>query len=381
MEIEKIYIINTGESTEAVQANLVSKLNQCSFVEETGFEIININQFHNGMPDGYAMGPVEMTQAEIDEAITNRLIWEKIIFDGKDKVLILRDDFLCTTNMADYSLPDDSVRWDIAILNRNDLTDNTLINIDDNWVRPQTFNTTSTAYMLNKSTTASLLLSGGLKTNVVPIDQYLSAISYPYIANTAVQDIFKPGLESIGTKNPKMITRTDEVVSQIPAPIKIDASTQEYFEILDDSDWDAWKLKYLNLSVAKGEWDLMVDDLGDNIYEFIFSDTLEVFGENWESSPANGYPLPPDMEYIKKVGTLINEEITFELVQNSDVFSVIDSMDGVIALGWEKESEDKDFSIIKRLVFHFGETEDSVKDKLYERDIVLQFEKEVVYEK
>ena len=33
------------------------------------------------MPDGYAMGPVEMTQAEIDEAITNRLIWEKIIVD------------------------------------------------------------------------------------------------------------------------------------------------------------------------------------------------------------------------------------------------------------------------------------------------------------
>jgi len=120
---------------------------------------------------------------------------------------------------------------------------------------------------------------------------------------------------------------------------------------------------------------------GDNIYEFIFSDTLEVFGENWESKPANGYPSPPDLEYIRKVGTLINEEVGFELVQDSDVFSVIDSMDGVIALGWEKETEDKDFSIIKRLVFQFGESESSVKDKLYERDIVLQFEKEVVYEK
>ena len=120
---------------------------------------------------------------------------------------------------------------------------------------------------------------------------------------------------------------------------------------------------------------------GDNIYEFIFSDTLEVFGENWESKPANGYPSPPDLEYIKKVGTLINEEVEFELVQDSDVFSVIDSMDGVIALGWEKEDNDKDFSLIKRLVFHFGETEESVKDKLYERDIVLQFEKDVVYEK
>ena len=119
---------------------------------------------------------------------------------------------------------------------------------------------------------------------------------------------------------------------------------------------------------------------GDNIYEFIFSDNLEVFGENWESKPANGYPSPPDVEYIKKVGTLINEEITFDLVQNSDVFSVIDSMDGVLALGWEKENDDKDFSLIKRLVFQFGETEESVKNKLYERDIVLQFEKEVVYE-
>jgi hypothetical protein len=75
---------------------------------------------------------------------------------------------------------------------------------------------------------------------------------------------------------------------------------------------------------------------GDNIYEFIFSDALEVWGENWESKPANGYPSPPDMEYIKKVGKLVNEDISLELVQDSDVFSVIDSMDGVLALGWEK---------------------------------------------
>jgi len=120
---------------------------------------------------------------------------------------------------------------------------------------------------------------------------------------------------------------------------------------------------------------------GDNIYEFIFSKTLDVFGENWESKPANGYPLPPDVEYIDKVGTLINEEVSFDLVQNSDVFSVIDSMDGVLSLGWEKENDEKDFSLVKRLVFQFGESEESVKNKLYERDIVLQFEKDVVYEK
>jgi hypothetical protein len=119
---------------------------------------------------------------------------------------------------------------------------------------------------------------------------------------------------------------------------------------------------------------------GEHIYEFIFSNSLdEVWGENWESKPANGYPLPPDIEYISKVGVLTHGEIKLELIQDSDVFSVQDSLDGVIALGWEKEDK-IDFSLVKRLVFRFGEDEQIVKDKLYERDLVLQFEKKVVYE-
>jgi hypothetical protein len=119
---------------------------------------------------------------------------------------------------------------------------------------------------------------------------------------------------------------------------------------------------------------------GENIYEFIFSDSTEdVWGENWEAKPANGYPNPPDVEHVKKVGVLTNGEITLELVQESDVFSVQDAIDGVLALGWEKE-EDIDFSLVKRLVFKYGDQEQDVKDKLYERDLVLQFEKKVVYE-
>ena len=119
---------------------------------------------------------------------------------------------------------------------------------------------------------------------------------------------------------------------------------------------------------------------GENIYEFIFSDSIdEVWGENWEAKPANGYPSPPDVEHVKKVGVLTNGEITLELVQESDVFSIQDSIDGVLALGWEKE-EEIDFSLVKRLVFKYGDQEQDVKDKLYERDLVLQFEKKVVYE-
>ena len=120
---------------------------------------------------------------------------------------------------------------------------------------------------------------------------------------------------------------------------------------------------------------------GDNIYEFIFSDNSdEVWGENWDSNPANGYPQPPDLEHIKKVGVLKNDKIKLSVIQNSDYFSMVDAQDDVISLGWENESEDVNFDLLKRLVFRYGESEDVVKNKLYERDIVLEFEKKVVYE-
>ena len=121
---------------------------------------------------------------------------------------------------------------------------------------------------------------------------------------------------------------------------------------------------------------------GDNMYEFIFSNNVKnIWDDTWEAKPSNGYPKPPNIEFIKKVGTLKNTSIEFELIQNSDFFSFIDSIDGVIALAWEKENDDIDFTIKKRLVFKFGESEDEVKDKLYERDVVLEFEKKIVYEK
>lgn len=120
---------------------------------------------------------------------------------------------------------------------------------------------------------------------------------------------------------------------------------------------------------------------GENIYEFIFSNGLDnVWGDGWESKPSNGYPLPPDLEYINKVGTLKSDDISLSVIQKSDYFSMIDAVDNVIALSWEDETDSVDFEVVKRLVFKFGDTEQEVKDKLYERDIVLEFEKKVVYE-
>lgn len=116
---------------------------------------------------------------------------------------------------------------------------------------------------------------------------------------------------------------------------------------------------------------------GDNLYEFIFSeeeDKNEVWGENWDSKPANSYPQPPDLKYVRKVGVLKNTEIKLELIQNSDYFNMIDAIDGVVALAWETDE------VENRMVFRFGQSESQVSDILYSKDIILSIDKKEKYE-
>jgi hypothetical protein len=115
---------------------------------------------------------------------------------------------------------------------------------------------------------------------------------------------------------------------------------------------------------------------GENIYEFIFSDKIdELWGDDWDAQPSHGKPGPPEVVYIKKVGVLARSHVKLELIQNSDYFGMEDALDNVIALGWEIHDEG-DFGGKERLVFHFGDTIKETENKLYARDLILDFEKD-----
>ena len=116
---------------------------------------------------------------------------------------------------------------------------------------------------------------------------------------------------------------------------------------------------------------------GDNLYEFIFSTEAKVDGEGWDSNPASGNPQPPHIDFISKVGILKNDKIKLNVIQNSDFFSIYDAVDNVIALAWEDTEYEYYNENEIRLVFHYGDSEETVIDKLYERDIVLKIEKEL----
>ena len=130
---------------------------------------------------------------------------------------------------------------------------------------------------------------------------------------------------------------------------------------------------------------LFINELGpnyknENIYEFIFgNETEELWGDEWDARPAHGKPGPPELQYIESVGVLNNTKVSLDLVQNSDYFNMEHALDNVIALGWETYEDDYDNGEEERLVFHFGEKLKDVENKLYARDLILDYDKNITY--
>jgi len=116
---------------------------------------------------------------------------------------------------------------------------------------------------------------------------------------------------------------------------------------------------------------------GNFIYEFLFSDILDdIDGDGWDAYPASNNPEPPSENFIKKSGALIGD-LKLEVVQESDSFAMLDAVDGIIAIAWEN-LEGYDEYPDKRLFFSFGEDIESVESKLYEKDMVLNYNKELL---
>jgi len=113
------------------------------------------------------------------------------------------------------------------------------------------------------------------------------------------------------------------------------------------------------------------DYKGQRQYEFIFSESAEIDMEEWFDVPASSTMTSksPSIEYIDLVGLLRDTDLVLELIQNSDYFGVIDAVDGIIAMAWEKSNFDLESD---RLFFRFGESIESVTKKLKSRGFSLE---------
>lgn len=120
---------------------------------------------------------------------------------------------------------------------------------------------------------------------------------------------------------------------------------------------------------------VFINHIGENFqgysyYELLFSESSldEITGDDWDAYPANGNPKVP-IDYVD-LAFRLETEIEFELIQNHVSFDMSDCKQGIIPLAWESEKDEE--TIEKRLFFKFGEKLESVKSKLYERDIFIE---------
>jgi len=112
------------------------------------------------------------------------------------------------------------------------------------------------------------------------------------------------------------------------------------------------------------------DYKGQKQYEFVFSETTEIDMGDWFVIPASACQRSksPDIEYVDVVGLLKDTDLQLELIQNSDYFGVIDAVDGVVSMAWEKfDFENTE----QRLTFKFGEPIENVTKKLKSRGFIL----------
>jgi len=107
-------------------------------------------------------------------------------------------------------------------------------------------------------------------------------------------------------------------------------------------------------------------------YEFIFTDKIdEAFGEDFDQKPAclvNN--LMVSDEYITEIH-IVKMKIKLDLIQDNCCFSVSDSIDGIVAMGWENMDEYDSYPEEGRLFFFFGETVSDVERKLAIKQIIM----------
>lgn len=330
--IDKIYVIHLDPEHDHVIASMYERLSSLGVPEGTPYEIVPaFDGLVNKLPEGYGNYPHwnlknsgndwwdrDVLPGESGCMISHIRIWHKMLEDGVENALILEQDFKPSKSLANLNFAVVRHNYDIATLGRSPFLPDDEETINDQWVKPLAYYN-SHAYILNKRG-AIKLLNTNIKENLIPADEFLSACQIEHPRDD-IRGIFPPILAGFATREEFIAqtstreTSTTEQTLDKPDP---------QFEILDDSDWNTWLSKYVNPILVKGEWDLILDDLGDNIYEFPlfterFCNELIAMAEakdNWTENRHDFYPtndvLLEDIE-INEIYNRVLKEFVYPL--------------------------------------------------------------------
>lgn len=303
MKIDQIYIINLTSSVQ----DITDRINQLGLPENTPFFIMNAidgkkaNEQY-GQYKTYSGWKIEsdnkwwnrdLTPGEIGCSLSHAIIWKDALVNNYQNILVLEEDFLSTGNIAiaDIKLP---LEYDLIYLGRNKVDESVPEEeFGDFYMPSYSYNTH--AYMLSRSGIEKLI-AYDLPNNVIPADEFLSA-TFCYHPRLDIRNLFvNPSIKAFALK--------EQAIGQIPTNIRpstIEVIDKPKYDILDASNWELWKSKYIDKVIARGEYDLLVDEVGpqySNIFEFplftqLFCDELIAMAEaenKWTEGRHEFYP-------------------------------------------------------------------------------------------
>lgn len=302
MKIDQVYIINLNSSKSDIEA----RINQLGLPQNTPFFIMNAI---NGMTAESQFGPYkcypnwkiesdnkwwnrDLTPGEIGCSLSHVTAWKDALAKDYKNILVLEEDFLSNGSLAlkDLTLP---TNYDLLYLGRNKVDESVPEEeFGDFYMPSYSYNTH--AYLLSQSGIKKLM-AYNLQDNIIPADEFLSA-TFCLHPRQDIRELFvHPSIKAFALKQ--------QAIGQIPTDIRpstIEVSKPKY-DILDASDWNLWKSKYIDKVMARGEYDLLVDEIGpqySNIFEFplftqLFCDELIAMAEaenKWTEGRHEFYP-------------------------------------------------------------------------------------------
>jgi len=308
MKIGKVYIL-TLDPIES-KPEIIRKLRDCGLPGSTPYEIVKgFDGRYGDIPNEYKIykhwnlgsdhwnswWKRPILPGEIGCAIGHILIWKKIISDNINSCLILEDDFLCSGkySITDICEPIQS-KWDISLLGRSKIDVNSIEQeIDSTWVRSNHFYNMH-AYVIKTPAVAKKLLSNKFQDNLIPVDEYISALGYPH-RREDIRNIYPQNLNILSIKDLNFIVQNRSKDNSNIEQNFIKGEKNMLFTINKELDVSLLRSQY-----EKSKSIVIEDFLDDKSVETLYNFFTNDMPEDWWHTSYRIPSLNNDVQHIRR---------------------------------------------------------------------------------
>lgn len=280
MKIDQIYVINLRSTNE----DIVERLDSLGIpypVDYTILDAINGKDLLDGkinlsvpyqIADWWKIPnhpnswwSRDVNAAELGCTMSHLKAWSDAIQNGYENIIVLEEDFSSQGNgwptEEIANLPAD---YDLFFLGRKRVPTFDDIPFNDLLVKPN-YSYNSHAYMISANAIRKAL-SLKPQMNIIPADELLPGLMNVH-PRSEINDLF-------GSANFNAFAANKEHdLYYVTQRAIMKSSDFAEFPILDTEDWAAWVEKYISPVMLQRDFELMTDEIGDNIVEFpLFTD-------------------------------------------------------------------------------------------------------------